>query len=60
MQYQTPEVNDFGSIAGHTFYAGGGDNLKGGGDIQHLDKFCEWSGGSDANSDACDGFLDPA
>lgn len=60
MQYVAPEVTDFGSIASHTFYAGGSENLKGGGDPQHLDNFCEWSGGSDADSGLCDGYLDPA
>jgi len=58
MQYESPRVTDFGSIASHTFYAGGSGNLKGGGDPQHLDNFCEWSGGSDVNSDLCDGYLD--
>lgn len=60
MQYEKPEVTDFGSIAGHTFLAGGSDNFKGGGDVQHLDKFCEWSGGSDPDSDACNGPVEGA
>ena len=53
MQYESPRVTDFGSIASHTFLAGGSDNIKGGGDPQHLDMHCEWSGGSDVNWEAC-------
>ncbi len=47
MKYRIPLVVDYGSIAGHTYQTPGG-NVKGGDneDPNHLDKFCEWSGGS--------------
>ena len=48
MRYVRPQVLDLGSIARHTLTLAGG-NEKGGGDPQHLDKHCEWSGGSDAD-----------
>lgn len=53
MQYHSPVVVDYGSIAAHTFYVG--STLKGGGDPEHVDKHCEWSGGSDIDhlSEAC-------
>jgi hypothetical protein len=47
--YTKPSVQDLGSIAEHTYYAGRSGNIKGGGIPQHSDKFCEWSGGSDPN-----------
>ncbi len=49
MTYTKPSVQDLGSIAEHTYYAGRSGNIKGGGIPQHSDKFCEWSGGSDPN-----------
>ena len=55
MHYESPRVTDFGSIASHTFLAGGSENFKGGGDPQHLDNFCEWSGGSDLDAEVCGG-----
>lgn len=54
MQYNSPEVVDYGSIAAHTFYVGSQGNIKGGGDPQHVDSHCEWSGGSDANYEGCE------
>ena len=53
MKYESPQVVDFGSIASHTFYAGNSNNIKGGGDPQHVDVHCEWSGGSDADYEGC-------
>ena len=47
MQYHSPMVVDYGSIAAHTFWVGNDSTLKGGGDPEHVDKHCEWSGGSD-------------
>lgn len=50
MRYEKPTVADLGSISGHTYFpVGYPGHEKGGGDPQHLDKFCEWSGGSDAD-----------
>jgi hypothetical protein len=50
MQYVKPRIVDLGSIAAHTF-----TNWppKGGGDPQHLDKFCEWSGGTAPDDPRC-------
>lgn len=48
MLYEKPAVADLGSITGHTYFpVGQPGHFKGGGDPQHLDMFCEWSGGSD-------------
>lgn len=47
MAYEIPTIEDLGSIADHTFLAGGSNNIKGGGDPQHCDTHNEWSGGSD-------------
>jgi len=52
MQYHAPEVVDYGSIAAHTFYVG--STIKGGGEVQHVDSHCEWSGGSDADYVGCE------
>lgn len=53
MRYEQPTVVDLGSISGHTYFpVGAPGHFKGGGDPQHLDMHCEWSGGSDA--DLCD------
>lgn len=49
MRYEQPSVMDLGSISGHTYFPTPGGQVKGGGDPQHLDMFCEWSGGSDAD-----------
>jgi hypothetical protein len=50
MQYQTPVVQDFGSIAAHTFTAIGVANPPKGTGPGHLDWADECSGGSgDAN-----------
>ena len=46
MTYSQPRVKDLGSIADHTFYAGHSGNIKGGLPPRHVDKHCEWSGGS--------------
>lgn len=60
VHYEKPTVVDLGSISEHTWLAGNSNNCKGGGDPQHLDKFCEWSGGTDADWPACGGQVDPA
>lgn len=45
MMYKAPAIIDYGSIANHTFTAGGSTNTKGGVEpFAHLDKFCELSG----------------
>ncbi len=49
MKYERPEVQDLGSIADHTFTVGALGQQKGGGDPQHLDRHCEWSGGTDVD-----------
>lgn len=50
MGYEKPTIEDLGSIVNHTYMpVGYPGHYKGGGDPQHLDKFCEWSGGSDSN-----------
>ncbi len=52
MTYAKPRVDDLGSITEHTFFVGG--TIKGGEfePVAHIDKFCEWSGGS--GTDFCD------
>lgn len=52
MSYEKPAVIDLGSIADHTWTTPGG-NPKGGGDITHLDTFCEFSGCTSADSPDC-------
>jgi hypothetical protein len=54
MLYRTPKVVDYGSIAGHT-YATPGGQVKGGEneDPNHLDMYCEWSGGSAEDWPTC-------
>ena len=47
LEYSKPEVTDLGLITQHTFPTGLSGHFKGGGNPQHLDKKCEWSGGSD-------------
>jgi hypothetical protein len=48
MNYTRPSITDVGSVSGHTYFPVGQEgHFKGGGDPQHLDKVCEWSGGSD-------------
>jgi hypothetical protein len=59
MAYEKPSVLDLGTITDHTFLAGNSGNEKGGGPIQHLDNFCEWSGGTDPDSDQCNDYMDP-
>ena len=54
MRYEKPEVLDFGSIAGHTYdNPGVGDKMDYPVEPYHLDKFCEYSGGSDADYWEC-------
>ncbi len=46
--YEAPRLTDLGWLGAHTFYAAGReDQFKGGITIRHLDKHCEWSGGTD-------------
>lgn len=55
VQYETPMVVDFGSIAAHTYdNPGVGDKMDRPVEPYHLDKFCEFSGGSDADNPICD------
>jgi hypothetical protein len=55
VQYETPMVIDFGSIAAHTYdNPGEGDKMNEPIEPYHLDKFCEFSGGSDADNPICD------
>lgn len=44
LQYEPPQVTDFGSIARHTFHVG--HTIKGGGTVWHCDTHNEQSGGS--------------
>lgn len=54
MRYERPMVHDLGSITGYTRTTPGpNNNIKGGFGVAHLDKKCEWSGGSD--TDFCSG-----
>lgn len=52
MSYEKPAVIDLGSIADHTWTLPGG-NVKGGGDIVHLDRHCEFSGCTSATDPDC-------
>lgn len=52
MNYEKPYVKELGSIAENTWTTPGG-NEKGGGSTWHYDKFCEMSGGSDADWPGC-------
>lgn len=52
MEYEKPYVTDLGSISQNTWQTPGG-RIKGGGDIWHLDKFCEMSGCTSADSPDC-------
>ena len=54
MQYERPVVLDFGSIAAHTWdNPGVGDKMEEPIEPFHLDKFCEFSGGSDVDFADC-------
>ena len=52
VDYEKPFVKELGSIADNTRTTPGG-NEKGGGATWHYDKFCEMSGGSDADWPGC-------
>ena len=53
VRYQSPEVFDLGSIVGHT-YDEPGDPPKGPPvEPFHLDKFCEFSGGTARDAENC-------
>ena len=52
LRYEKPFVTDLGSISENTWTTPGG-NIKGGGPIYHLDKFCEPSGCTSANDPEC-------
>ncbi|MGH2500649.1 MAG: hypothetical protein ACRDF0_11260 [Candidatus Limnocylindria bacterium] len=50
LAYERPAILDLGSIADHTFNAGGSGTIKGGVlPNAHLDIFCELSSGLDPN-----------
>ena len=54
LRYQSPKVTDLGSIVGHTYdNPGRGDKMEQPIEPFHLDKFCEFSGGSDMDDPAC-------
>ena len=46
MKYEKPVLENLGSIADHTFATPGSNEKGGTTPPNHLDKFCEWSGGS--------------
>ena len=54
VRYQSPKVIDLGSIVGHTYdNPGEGDKMDTPIEPYHLDKWCEFSGGSDADWPEC-------
>ena len=54
MEYQTPVVTDFGSIADHTYNnPGNGDKMNTPREPWHFDKWCEYSGGTDPDDPDC-------
>lgn len=55
MRYVSPKVIDLGSIVGHTYdNPGAGDKMDLPIEPYHLDKFCEFSGGTDPDHPDCD------
>ncbi len=53
--YIPPTITDLGPLGTRTFLVGdGNDNIKGGGDPQHVDSHCEWSGGTDPDYSCTD------
>lgn len=55
LRYQSPRVIDLGSIVGHTYdNPGQGDKMDLPIEPFHLDKFCEFSGGTDPDHPDCD------
>lgn len=54
VRYQSPKVFDLGSIVGHTYdNPGEGDKMDTPVEPFHLDKFCEFSGGTDPDNPIC-------
>jgi hypothetical protein len=54
VRYQSPTVFDLGSIVGHTYdNPGEGDKMDTPVEPFHLDKFCEFSGGTDPDNPIC-------
>ena len=54
VRYQSPTVFDLGSIVGHTYdNPGAGDKMDVPIEPFHLDKFCEFSGGTDPDNPIC-------
>lgn len=54
MRYLSPKVIDLGSIVGHTYdNPGRGDKMDSPIEPYHLDKWCEFSGGSDPDNPIC-------
>jgi hypothetical protein len=54
MVYQRPAIIDFGSITSHTYNnPGRGDKMDDPIEPWHFDKFCEFSGGTDADNPIC-------
>ena len=54
MIYRQPAITDFGSIASHTYNnPGAGDKMNTPVEPWHYDKWCEFSGGTDADDPEC-------
>lgn len=54
MEYLRPEIVDLGSVVGHTYdNPGKGDKMDYPIEPYHLDKFCEYSGGTDPDYSEC-------